>query len=479
MSGLIKKEKKGLIMYKFTLLFVVLFITGCSFRPDMPEANIEFTYEKTSEQQIKQDWWKDFGDEKLSELIQTALQNNNDLLIALNNMDIAAVNLGLARREYLPNISLQGSASRTRTSGELPNYPDNMEIDNFSASAVLSYEVDLWGRVRNTARANKALFKASIYDYENARLSIASSVAETYFTLGALNEQEEILKDTLETYENTLNFRQKELENGAITQLVYFQTKASVDSAKSQLFTLQDSITKTKTALHILVGKSINDILNLDLNVTNEQVQVPQVPNGIHSDILLHRADIASALEKLKASNALVGVARANYFPRLSLTGAYGFASDELSRLFIQNANTWNIGGSLVMPLLDFGRTSKNVDLAKLSQNISFLNYDKTLKNAFGEIKNALNLRQNSFLRLESAKDLLESQQKVFDLSKVRYEQGYSSHLDFLDAQRLLLSAKLNLAQAKLNSLTSALSVYKSLGGGFNQDIAQENADNR
>lgn len=197
---------------------------------------------------------------------------------------------------------------------------------------------------------------------------------------------------------------------------------------------------------------------------------MPEVPNGISSDVLLHRADIASALQRLKASNFLVGVARTSYLPKLSLTGIFGFSSDEFDRFFVKNANTWSVGGSLIMPLLDFGRTKNKVELANLEQNASFLSYDKAVKTAFGEIRTALDTRKNSVLKEKSMQNLVESQTKIYDLSKARYDNGYSTHLEFLDSQRNLLSARLSLAQSKLSVATSIIDVYKSLGGGFDYE---------
>ncbi|RUT49471.1 efflux transporter outer membrane subunit [Campylobacter fetus] len=449
------------------ILLIGAFVAGCSLKPDMIE--IQQTYEyKFDVYSINEKWWESFGDEKLNSLISQALKNNSDLLIALNNIEQAKINLNLANVELFPNINLNGEATKNRSSGETYMGQDNKKYNAFSLNTALSYEIDLWGRVRDSANASEAIFKATKYDYDSAMLSIASTTANTYFMLISLKEQENILNETLNTYKETLIYRQKELNAGAIDELTYYQAQAAVHSAKTQLIGIQTQITQTNSALSVLVGKNLNDILYQSIDSPNTLPTIPEVPSGISSDVLLHRADIASSLERLKASNFLVGVARTAWLPQLSLTGIFGFSSDEFNRFFVNNANIWSVGGSIMMPLLDFGRTKNRVELANLEQNASFLSYDKAVKTAFGEIRTALDTRKNSVLKEQSMQDLVKSQTKVYDLSKARYDDGYSTHLEFLDSQRNLLSARLSLAQSKLDVATSVVDVYKSLGGGFN-----------
>ncbi|MBR4097972.1 MAG: TolC family protein, partial [Campylobacter sp.] len=194
---------------------------------------------------------------------------------------------------------------------------------------------------------------------------------------------------------------------------------------------------------------------------------LPDVPSGISSEILLKRADIASAIERLRSSNYLIGVARTQWLPQISITGMFGYTSNELDELISSNRSVWNIGGSLIAPLLDFGRVYNNVELANLEQNASFLAYDKAVKSAFGEIRTALDGRKNSIIKATSTANLVTSQQKVYDIAQSRYDAGYSSHLELLDSQRSLLSAKLSLSSANLEAVNSVVAVFKAFGGGF------------
>ncbi|WP_086244961.1 efflux transporter outer membrane subunit [Campylobacter devanensis] len=454
-------------MNKVITILIAAIISGCSLRPDMIEIQQEYRYQMDV-YSINESWWESFGDERLNLLIQKALQNNSDLLIALNNIEKARVSLRLDRIEYLPNISLQGEASKSDKGYNNPT------VEQFSLSAVLSYELDLWGRVRNTANASEAAYNATKFDYESARISLASSVANAYFLLISLREQEQILKDTLISYIQSVEYRAMQLASGEIDELVYAQTVATADEARAQLAGLQTQISQANSALAILVGGSLDEILYSDINTATRLPNLPQVPSGISSDILLKRADVASALERLKSSNYLVGVARTQWLPKISLTGIFGYSSADLDNLISVNKSIWSVGGSLIGPLLDFGRTYNSVELANLEQNASFLAYDKAVKNAFSEIRTALDSRKNSMIKAQSTANLVASQQKVYDIAQSRYDAGYSSHLELLDSQRSLLSAKLSLTSANLEAANSVVAVFKAFGGGFEYESDEE-----
>lgn len=449
-------------------IFLAFIFSACSLRPDMPkvqtsvELNSSFDYSS-----LKERWWEEFGDEGLNALIKSALEKNSDLLLASNALEQARISLRLANLEFLPTSYISNQGSKSQSSGMLPSGQPKQRANLTELALGASWEIDLWGRVRNTARASNAIFEASEADYANARLSIAASVASTYFALSGLMEQERVLLESVASYEATLAIRKAQLESGEITELVYYQSAASVESAKKDLATLQDSIAKTSTALAILVGKDSDFILKNKIIPSTADINIPEVPSGINADILERRADVLSALKRLKAANARIGVARAEYFPKLSLTAMFGFSSAEFDRLIVGAAQTWSVAKSISMPFIDFGRVSNNVKLAWLDQNASMIEYDKTLRTALGEVKDALDLRQNASERLRAAQALNIAQNKVYELSKIRYEAGYSSHLELLDAQRMSLAARLELASAKANIASSVTEVFKALGGGF------------
>lgn len=445
----------------FGLFAVVL--SGCSFKPTLPRKQIKFDSNVNSVK-ISDNWWEDFKDPTLNSFVKQSLKNNSDLAIALNNVDYARASLGLTKLGYAPNLTYKGDASRQNN---YPLPPNANPHASYSLGATLSYEVDIWGKIRNNIEASKSKFMATKYDYEGTRLSIISNVVSMYYSLISAKEQEQILKSSLKAYEDILAFRQKQLNAGAINSVTFLQSKSQVDSAKTQLIDIENQISKLNTALSILVGKSYNEILNKNLLVKSNLPNPPIIPAGIPSDVLIHRPDVASALENLKASNFLVGAKKAEYFPSISLTGVLGYASGDFNRLFTTNSNSWSASGGLSGPLFDFGRTAKRVELANIEQKQSFLQYDKTLKSAFGDVKDALNNRENAKKEQEAMINLVNTEQKLYDAALQRFNAGYSAYLEVLDAQRSLLSAQLNLTKSKYQLIDSVVGVYKSLGGGF------------
>lgn len=449
-------------LIKFSLIAVAIAFGGCSFRPQIPTTNTQFRAD-VKDVNLSKRWWEDFGDERLNLAIKNALKNNLDLALALNNIEIARVNLGLSRLEFAPNLSASGVATRANNLPKAPNLNDD---SSYQVGLNLSFELDLWGRIRNAVRAKRASYEGSIYDAQIARLSVATNTAIAYFTLASLEEQRQILADSVATYERTLALRARQLKAGEIDALTYNQANFALNSAKTQLLNVQDSYEKAQTALHLLCGSGYDDILRTKFS-THKLAKIPELPSGVPSTYLLMRPDVALAAQNLLASNALVGSARANYFPKISLTSSGGYASMDFNRLMISSASTWSLAGSFAMPLIDFGRTKSAVEIANLNQNASFIAYDNALKNAFAEVANALNSRKFALEKAQNLDELLSIANAQFDIAQKRFNAGYVSHLDFLDAQRNLLSAKLSKSSGDLEIAKALIGVYKAFGGGF------------
>ena len=453
---------------KAFILITAAFLAGCSFRPDMPNVDTNFTSTYTFETSDVRDlWWKEFKDENLNALVESALEKNTNLRIAYLNLQKAKASLGVAEASLLPGVNLNVSYTKAKTSGETYTGQPQTRYRSSSINLGLNYEIDLWGRVRNSVLAANENLNASKFDYDSARLSLSSSVAKSYFALVSLNMQEAVLKETLKTYEDTLALRKTQLDLGGINEMTYLQSKAEVERAKTSLTSVLNSKSQALTSLAILTGKSNDEILKGAVASAQNLPSSPEIKAGISSDVLLRRSDVAKALADLKATNALVGVAKADYFPTISLTGLLGFTSIDFENIFVGNANTWNIGGSLVQKIFDYGRTKNNVRIAETNEQIATITYEGTVKTALGEVRDALISRQNAKLSLDQVKNLLQSQQKIYSLAKDQYDAGYIGHLELLDAQRNLLSAKLQDISAKLDEVDSAVEVYRAFGGGF------------
>ena len=456
---------------KAFILITAAFLAGCSFRPDMPNVDTNFTSTYTFEtSDIRDLWWKEFHDENLNSLVESALEKNTNLRIAYLNLEKAKASLGVAEADLLPGVNLNAGATRTRNSAETASHSPQTTTKSYEINLGLNYEIDLWGRVRNSVLAANENLNSSKFDYDSARLSLSSSVAKSYFALVSLNMQEAVLKETLKTYEDTLALRKTQLDLGSINEMTYLQSKAEVESAKTSLTSVLNSKSQALTSLAILTGKSNDEILKGAVASAQNLPSSPEIKAGISSDVLLRRSDVAKALADLKATNALVGVARAQYFPTISLTGLFGFASDEFDRIFMGSASVWSLGANLTQKIFDFGRTKNNVRVAETNEQIAAITYEATVRSALGEVRDALISRQNAKLSLDQVKNLLQSQQKIYSLAKEQYNAGYIGHLELLDAERNLLQAKLQDVSAKLDEVDSAVEVYRALGGGFKVD---------
>ncbi|WP_103568764.1 efflux transporter outer membrane subunit [Campylobacter concisus] len=456
---------------KAFILITAAFLAGCSFRPDMPNVDTNFASTYTFEtSDIRDLWWKEFHDENLNVLVESALEKNTNLRIAYLNLQKAKASLGVAEADLLPGVNLNVSYTKAKTSGETYTKQPQTRYRSSSINLGLNYEIDLWGRVRNSVLAANENLNASKFDYDSARLSLSSSVAKSYFALVSLNMQEAVLKETLKTYEDTLALRKTQLDLGGINEMTYLQSKAEVERAKTSLTSVLNSKSQALTSLAILTGKSNDEILKGAVASAQNLPSSPEIKAGISSDVLLRRSDVAKALADLKATNALVGVVKADYFPTISLTGLLGFTSIDFENIFVGNANTWNIGGSLAQKIFDYGRTKNNVRVAETNEQIAAITYEATVRSALGEVRNALISRQNAKLSLDQVKNLLQSQQKIYSLAKDQYNAGYIGHLELLDAERNLLQAKLQYVSAKLDEVDSAVEVYRALGGGFKVD---------
>lgn len=456
---------------KAFILITAAFLAGCSFRPDMPNVDTNFTSTYTFEtSDIRDLWWKEFHDENLNSLVESALEKNTDLRIAYLNLEKAKASLGVAEASLLPGVNLNVGYTKAKSSGETYTKQPQTRYRTSSINLGLNYEIDLWGRVRNSVLAANESLNASKFDYDSARLSLSSSVAKSYFTLVSLNMQEAVLQETLKTYEATLALRKTQLDLGGINEMTYLQSKAAVESAKMSLISVLNLKSKALTSLAILTGKNNDEILKGAVASSKTLPASPEISAGISSDILLRRSDVAKALADLKVTNALIGVAKADYFPTISLTGLLGFTSVDFENIFVGNANTWSIGGSLVQKIFDYGRTKNNVRVAETNEQIAAITYEATVRSALGEVRDALISRQNAKLSLDQVKNLLQSQQKIYSLAKDQYNAGYIGHLELLDAERNLLQAKLQDVSAKLDEVDSAVEVYRALGGGFKVD---------
>ncbi|EPE9018241.1 efflux transporter outer membrane subunit [Campylobacter upsaliensis] len=461
------------------LIFILTaFLLGaCSLKPSLKVGEANFT-SMDSNVSIEKNWWKDFNDSNLNLLVEKALKNNADLKIAYVNLKQAAAQLGIDRSDLLPKLDASANANRAKSSINAPN--NKTGANSFDMGLNLSYEVDLWGKYRDNYNASYENLKASEFDYVAARLSIISNVVQMYFNSANAYEAMQIYKETMEAYTQTYELKRSLYEIGAIGEYELAQSKAELESVKAQYINAIDTKENYLKALKILTASDLDDVLYKEENYQKFTHFAKSLPEGISSTILLQRPDINAALSRLTQQNYLVGVARSAFLPSLSLTGLLGFESGDLDTLVKDGSKAWSVGGKFLMPIFHWGEIYQSVNLAKLSKDKAFITYENTLKTAFAEVRYALSQRKTSLQNYENYKALLEAQEKIYTLASIRYENGSIPLIEYLDARRNLLSAKISYANATYLMANSIVDVIKAFGGGFeaNANLSQEIEEN-
>lgn len=412
-------------------------------------------------------WWQQFDDPVLDGLINEALANNKDLRIAAARVEEFAGALTATRAELFPQIGYGAAGSRDRISERLAT-PLSPAVPNPQATyqAVLnaSWEIDLWGRIRRESEAAQA----SLFATEEARrgvvLSLVAATAVGYTSLRTLDKQLEIARATARSYRETLDLFELRYQGGVVSLVQVAQIRSQYEFALAQVPLLEALVARQEHALSVLLGRNPGPLLR---GKPIEQLKLPPVPAGLPSDLLTRRPDIRQAEQDLIAANARIGAARALYFPTLSLTGAVGTASADLDDLFTGPARTWSYAGSLVGPIFTFGLIEGLVAQSEARQRQLLANYERTIQTAFREVDDALIDTRKSRERLSAQARRVAALQDYARLATLRYDNGYTSYLEVLDALRSLFEAELDYADTYGQVFTALVNTYKAMGGGW------------
>jgi multidrug efflux system outer membrane protein len=416
-------------------------------------------------------WWEVFKDPDLQELVKTALQQNYDLRDAIARVEAARANLGITRSDLFPQVSASGAVQLTRLSRDgsfaLPGSFVSSQNRNWGEASLnlLSFEIDLWGRLRRATEAARANLLSADETRKAVVTTLVSDVATAYFTVRELDSELEISTRTLATRRESLQLTRVRQGGGVATLLDLRQAEQLVDSAAESIPTLQQQIEQTENQISLLLGKNPGDVMRH--GEFDEDLFPPEVPTGLPSALLERRPDIRAAEQNLIAANAQIGVARAAYFPQLSLSGFLGGQSTQLSSLFSGPHSAWSFVPQLTQPIFTGGRLRSNVKLAEAQKDSALIQYQKTILTAFTEVSNALIAHQRvreSRVQQEALVAALEDRKR---LAYARYVGGVDTQLNALDADRDLLQAELDLRQINLNELLSVVQLYKALGGGW------------
>lgn len=458
-------------------LIIVLFIAlyGCSLTPELKQPEIELpgrlsTGIEPSAYSPQPQWWKQFNDPLLDKLIEEALRNNDDLLIAASRIEQAGAILGISSSQLYPFLNAGASFMRSRSSEEIHN--GGGTNNTFTLSAMVSYEIDLWGKLRNKKKADLSRLLATKAARDSLEISIMSAVASTYFNLISIEKQINTAQEIMQRQKDIYEFREKQFRHGLIDELTLEQSRAEYESTRILVETLKAQKENIKSSLFVLIGKSPKELFEKEIEIISDLPESIPVPEMTPSELLLKRPDIIQAEENLRAANFDIAVARASYFPNITLTGSGGLQSTELSNLIQSSASFWNIGAILAGTVLDFRRTKNTIMLKEAQKKEALIQYVRTVRTAFKEVYDAIINLEQSLKRLEAQKEQLSSLEKVISLAEKKYERGLTDYLTVLDSQRGYLNARLNLTRLQTELVNNHVFLYKALGWGIrNQEV--------
>ncbi|HJP93100.1 MAG TPA: efflux transporter outer membrane subunit [Pyrinomonadaceae bacterium] len=416
-------------------------------------------------------WFEVFKDEELQKLIRTAMVQNYDLRTAGARINAARANLGLARSDQFPQFELSSDLTTTRTSsnGQLTAPGQGGQRRSFGSVLLnlLTFEVDVWGRLRNQTKGARAELRATEEDRKAVMTTVVGDVATGYFNLLELDSQLDIAKRTLQTRENSLRLIKARQQGGLATMLDVRQAEELVYQASQTIPDTQRAIEQTENQISLLLGNNPGSIVRG--KPLAQQEELPGVPAGLPSSLLERRPDIRAAEQNLAAQRAFVSAAKAAYFPRISLTGLLGFQSNQLSSLFTGPSGAWTFVPQIAQPIFTAGRLKSNVKFARAQQEFALVAYQQTIQDSFREVSDAL-VQYRKVKEIRIQQELLVSTLKDRSrLAYLRYEGGVDTLLNALDADRDLFNAELNLTQTKRDELVSLVQLYKALGGGWQQ----------
>ena len=416
-------------------------------------------------------WFEVFKDEKLQELIRTALTQNYDLRDAVARVEEARAYLGITRSNQYPNFSASGGVDINRLSRNgatpIPSELLPSQNRNFGEASLnlLSFEVDIWGRLRRATEAARAQLLSAEENRKAVVTTLVSDVATAYLTLRELDYSLDISQRTLQNRQDSLDLTKSRQTGGVATLLDLRQSEQLVYTAAETIPSLESQIEQTENQIRLLLGENPGEVVR-GRSLT-EQGLPPEVPAGLPSELLERRPDIRAAEQNLIAANAEIGVAKAAYFPTLSLSGALGGQSTQLANLFSGPSSVWSLAPQITQPIFTAGRLKSNVKLTEAQREQALIQYEKTIQTAFSEVSNALIAHQRVRESRIQQEALVFALQDRLRLAYIRYRGGVDTQLNALDADRDTFQAELDLAQIRLQELLTVVQLYKALGGGW------------
>jgi outer membrane protein, multidrug efflux system len=454
-----------------TVALLSLFLTGCSVGPKYKRPALQPPPDFYAEQQISASseadlaWWDLFKDPVLQGLIREALKNNYDLQVALARVEQERALAGVTRSQYFPQVGYGGSIS-----GQQAPFPLVANHTYYSYNFSTIWEIDLFGRIRKLNEAQRAVYFASEDARRDIRLLVLSEVAQGYFQLRALDADVEIARRTVKSFQDTLDIFQHKLEGGAASGLEVARAQAALSNVAAVIPDLRRQIVAQEAALNLLLGRNPGPIARG--SALAEQFDPPEVPTGLPSQLLERRPDLQQAEEALIAANANVGVAKANFFPTISLTGVLGGVSPQLSEL-TGAGRAWSLAGNLAGPLFTAGRLKNEYRAALAQRDQAKIAFEKSVTQAFGEVSTSLSAHQELAKAYAEQLNSVEAYRESVRLSSIRYDSGLASYLEIIDAEIQMYPAERSAIVYDLGRKEALVNLYRALGGGWNLNDAQ------
>ena len=457
-------------MRTLTTSLIVLILAACAVGPDYekPEIDTPDAYRFTDAQAsdvINTQWWTQFDDDVLNELIDEALRANLDVRIAAARVEQFAARLNITRSDFFPQVGYGVAGDRQ---GINDNKAASIGIDSIStsyeATINVGWELDVWGRIRRATEASRAQLLASEESRRTVIMSLVSSVATSYVNLRQLDRQLEIAIRTRDLRAESLRLFELQFTGGVIGQLQLSQIQSEYELAVGAVPFIERDIAVLENLISVLLGRNPGPVPR---GKTIDKLTLAQVPEGVPSELLLRRPDIRKAEQDLISNNALIGVARAAYFPSISLTGFAGFVSGDLDAWFDSDSVAWAAGGALAGSIFTGGRLSGNVKQAEALQQQSLFTYQQTIIISLQEVEDALISTQKAREKLLSDGRRVDALTEYARIARLRYDNGFTSYIEVLDSERSLFTAQLTYVDTQKNIYVGLINTYKAMGGGW------------
>ena len=457
-------------MTRASIIVAALLLAGCTVGPDYKRPEVDLPDNLGVAQSAvpaPERWWTVFNDPVLDRLVEEALAANRDLREAAHRIDQARAQLGITQSDQWPDAGIDARRSRDRASAlgsfQLPPGAP-LETDTYRIVLRASWELDFWGKYRRATEAARAELTASEAGRDAVRASLIADVVRGYFALRALDRRLDSVSRTLVGREKAAELQKLRLDAGMVSELEYRQVESEMRNTQALVPALRQAIVRQEGALAVLLGRSPRAVLHAAVERGMPATPAVEVPAGLPSDLLLRRPDLRQAEARLHAANARIGVARAAYFPSITLTGFFGGESQALSDIFSSSARTWSLAGGLLQPILESRAIRGGVELADARTREAAELYQKAIADAFREIRDAIHSQTNARDALEAHRGREAALARTAELARLRYDNGATSLFEVLEAERQLAVARLDAIDAERDRRNAIVDLYLALG---------------